>query len=277
MTTDTKNRMFEGQVALITGAGRGVGRAVALMLAAHGASVVINDLDEAPATETVATIQELGGRATAVIGNVTQDDFADRFIGAAITEYGRLDILINNAGYTWDSLIHQMTDEQFQAMLDMHLITPFRLIRAAAPYMREAAKGEIAAGDQARSRKIVNVSSVAGVTGNVGQANYASAKAGLIGLTKSVAKEWAPFNVHCNAVAFGLIDTRLTGAKEKGETVQGIAVGIPEKVRQMFESSIPQKRAGTPEEAASAIFYLASPLSDYVTGQVLNINGGMYT
>lgn len=269
-------KMLEGKVAIITGSGRGVGRAAAEMFAAHGASVVVNDLDEKPAAETVAAIKEKGGQAIAVVGNVTVPDFPKRIIGDTIQAFSKLDILVNNAGYTWDSLIHKMTDEQFQAMLDVHLITPFRLIREAAPYMRDVAKEEIEQGQNVY-RKIVNVSSVAGIMGNVGQANYSSAKAGVIGLTKTIAREWGQFNINSNAVAFGLIDTRLTQEKEKGESVNGVAVGIPAKVRQMFEQSIPQRRAGLPEEAAAAIFYLASPLSNYVNGHVINITGGWYT
>jgi 3-oxoacyl-[acyl-carrier protein] reductase len=269
-------KLLEGKVAIITGSGRGVGRAAAELFAEHGASVVVNDLDEQPAAEMVAAIQEKGGQAIAVVGNVTAPDFPKRIIEETISTFGKLDILVNNAGYTWDALIHKMTDEQFQAMLDVHLITPFRLIREASPYMRDVAKAEIEQGKQVY-RKIVNVSSVAGLMGNVGQANYASAKAGVIGLTKTIAREWGPFNINCNAVAFGLIDTRLTQEKEKGETVEGVAVGIPAKVRQMFEQSIPQRRAGTPEEAAAAILYLASPLSNYVNGHVINISGGWYT
>lgn len=269
-------KLLEGKVAIITGAGRGVGKAAAELFAEHGAAVVVNDLDGKPAADTVSAIKEQGGQAIAVPGNVAEPDFPKRIIGETIRSFGKLDILVNNAGYTWDSLVHKMTDEQFQAMLDVHLVAPFRLVREAAPYMREAAKREIEQGIR-NHRKIINVSSVAGIMGNVGQANYASAKAGVIGLTKTIAREWGPFHIHCNAVAFGLIDTRLTREKEKGESVQGIAVGIPAKVRQMFEQSIPQRRAGTPEEAAAAIFYLASPLSDYVNGHVVQVNGGWYT
>ncbi|GAX88442.1 SDR family NAD(P)-dependent oxidoreductase [Effusibacillus lacus] len=270
-------RMLEGKVAIITGSGRGVGRAAAEMFAEHGAAVVINDLDEGPATEVVSAIKEKGGQAIAVVGSVTDPGFPKRVFEEAVGAFGRVDILVNNAGYTWDSLIHKMTDEQFQAMLDVHLIAPFRLIREATPYFVGAAKEEAEQGQTPSVRKIINVSSVSGVMGNVGQANYSSAKAGVIGLTKAVAREWGQFNINCNAVAFGLIDTRLTQAKEKGENIDGIALGIPEKVRQMIEMQIPQRRAGTPEEAAGAIFYLASPLSNYVNGHVLNITGGSYT
>ncbi|MGE5702097.1 MAG: SDR family NAD(P)-dependent oxidoreductase [Clostridia bacterium] len=269
-------KMLDGQVAMITGSGCGVGRAVAEMMAEQGARIVVSDKDEGPAQEVVQAIKEKGGEAIAVCGDVTAPDFPAMIVSETIAAFGQLDILVNNAGYTWDSLIHKMTDDQFQKMLDIHLIAPFRLIREAAPYLRDAGKADLENGTP-RYRKIVNVTSVAGVMGNVGQANYSSAKAGLVGLTKTVAKEWAGFNVNCNAIAFGMIDTRLTQAKEKGEMVDGVAVGIPEKVRQMFEQSIPQRRAGTVEEAAQGILYLASPLSNYVNGHVLHLNGGLYT
>ncbi|WP_433742471.1 SDR family NAD(P)-dependent oxidoreductase [Falsibacillus pallidus] len=268
--------MMENQVAIITGSGRGVGKACAMQMAQAGAKVIISDRDEAPAVETVEEIRAGGGEAAYFIGDVTAPEFARELMHFAVETYGEIDVLVNNAGYTWDGMIHKMTDEQFQAMIDIHLMAPFRLIREASPYFRDAGKKDKEQGIE-KYRKIVNVSSVAGVMGNVGQANYSSAKAGLIGLTKTVAREWGAYNVNCNAVAFGLIDTRLTQSKEKGEMVNGSAVGIPEKVRAMFEKSIPQGRAGTAEEAANAIFYLASPLSNYTNGQVLHINGGWYT
>ncbi|RDI43230.1 SDR family NAD(P)-dependent oxidoreductase [Falsibacillus pallidus] len=267
---------MENQVAIITGSGRGVGKACAMQMAQAGAKVIISDLDEAPAVEAVEEIRAKGGEAAYFAGDVTAPEFAKELMHFAVETYGGIDVLVNNAGYTWDGMIHKMSDEQFQAMIDIHLMAPFRLIREASPYFRDAGKKDKEQGIE-KYRKIVNVSSVAGVMGNVGQANYSSAKAGLIGLTKTVAREWGAYNVNCNAVAFGLIDTRLTQSKEKGETVNGSAVGIPEKVRAMFEKSIPQGRAGTAEEAAQAIFYLASPLSNYTNGQVLHINGGWYT
>jgi 3-oxoacyl-[acyl-carrier protein] reductase len=268
--------LLENQVAIITGAGRGVGRETALMFANQGARVVVTDKDEAPAAEVVAEIKNNGGQAIAFYGNVTSSDFPKQLVGEAVSAFGRLDILVNNAGYTSDALIHNMTDEQFQAMLVIHLIAPFRLIREAAPYMRNAAKAEMEQGI-VHHRKIINVSSVAGQKGNVGQANYSSAKSGVIGLTKTVALEWGGFNINCNCVSFGFIDTRLTQPKENGEVVDGVAVGIPEKVRDMFIGKIPQKRPGAASEAAAGIFFLASPYSNYVNGQVLSVNGGTYT
>ncbi|WP_062196990.1 SDR family NAD(P)-dependent oxidoreductase [Massilibacterium senegalense] len=262
--------ILDNQVAIITGAGRGVGRAVAEQVAHAGGKVVVCDLDESVAKEVVTVIEDAGGEAIACIGDITKPTFPKQVVDQAMKTFGQVDIVVNNAGYTWDSMIHKMSDEQFQAMLDIHLITPFRMIREVSAHFRTPR-------EDGTYRKIVNVSSVAGVMGNVGQANYASAKAGLIGLTKTVAREWASFQVNCNAVAFGMIDTRLTQVKENGESVFGISVGIPEKVRTMFEQSIPQKRSGTPKEAADAIFYLLSPFSNYVNGQVLHVNGGWYT
>ncbi|MED1919249.1 SDR family oxidoreductase [Bacillus thuringiensis] len=268
--------MLENQVAIVTGSGRGVGRETALMLAEQGARVVVSDKDEAPAAEVVSEIKQKGGEAILFCGDVTEADFAKKITETSISAFGRLDILVNNAGLTLDNMIHNMTDEQFYTILDIHLVAPFRLIREAAPYMRDAAKEEIEQGI-VHHRKIINVSSVAGVRGNVGQANYASAKAGVIGLTKVVALEWGKFNINANAVAFGFIDTRLTKPKEEAEVIDGVQLGIPEKVRNMFIDKIPQKRPGDAKEAAAGILYLASPLSNYVNGQVLQINGGSYT
>lgn len=262
--------ILANQVALITGAGRGVGKAVAEQVAKAGAKVVVCDLDEEVAHEVVEMIRTSGGEAVPFIGDVTKATFPKQVVEKTIQTFGHIDILVNNAGYTWDGMVHKMSDELFQAMLDIHLLTPFRLIREVAPYFRSPREDGV-------YRKIVNVSSVAGVMGNVGQANYASAKAGLIGLTKTIAREWASFQVNCNSVAFGMIDTRLTQVKENGEQLKGISLGIPEKVREMFAQSIPQKRPGTTDEAADAIFYLLSPYSNYVNGQVLHVNGGWYT
>ncbi len=270
---------LEGKIAIVTGGGRGIGWATAERLAAEGARVVISDLDAIAAAEAVASIHSAGGSAQAVPGDVTAVDFPDQLMSATQASFGGLDILINNAGYTWDGTIHRMADEQWQAMLEVHLTAPFRLVRAAAPLMREAAKREIAEQGRARPRKIVNVSSTSGTRGNSGQANYAAAKAGVIGLTKALAREWGPFNIQVNAAAFGLIDTRLTTPKEYGERLRWgdreIALGIPEAMRSQAIRLIPMGRPGTPQEAAGVIVFLASALADYVSGQVLEVTGGL--
>ena len=271
-------RLLEGKTAIVTGAGRGIGQAAADLLALEGARVLVVDLDEQPLSVTLALIIGRGGVARAMIGDVTQPDFPGRLMEAAHKTFGGLDVLVNNAGFTWDGTVHKMTDEQWQAILDVHLTAPFRLIRAAAPLLREAAKREIAAGGRAQARKIVNISSTSGTRGNFGQANYAAAKAGVIGLTRSLAREWGPFNIQVNCVAFGLIDTRLTRGKEAGEKLTRdqaeIALGIPADMRESAIRLIPMGRPGTPAEAAGAILFFASPLSDYVSGQVLEVTGG---
>jgi len=269
--------LMEGKVAIITGAGRGVGQAAALMMAKEGATVVVNDLDAGPAEETVKKIRDMGGQALAFPGSVTDKDFPDRIMKKTYEEFGYIDILVNNAGYTWDGVIHKMTDEQWYAMIDVHTTAPFRMIRAAAPYMREKAKEEMEKGLPVRRRKIVNVTSVSGLFGNAGQANYSAAKMGVVGLTKTIAKEWGRFQINCNAVAFGFIDTRLTQPKEKGETIDGkIALGIPSASRDLMIRMIPLQRAGQPEDAAGGIMMLISPFADYVTGHVLVVDGGAH-
>ena len=268
--------MLDGKVAIITGSGRGIGKAAALMMAKEGAAVVISDIDPVPAQETVAEITALPGKAVSLAGDITTADFPEKLVNIALQCFGRLDILVNNAGYTWDAVVHKMTDQQWYAMIDVHVTAPFRLLRAAAPYIRETARKEIAEGKLVM-RKIVNVMSIAGTMGNAGQANYSSAKAALSGLTKTIAREWGPLNINCNAVAFGVIETRLTDEKEKGVKIfeQKIAVGIPKDMKQAMLMNVPLRRAAQPEEAAAGIFFLASPLSDYVTGHILHVDGGL--
>lgn len=272
-------RLLEGKVALITGSGRGIGRAAAELFAQHGARVVISDIDPAPAEETASAIRAAGSDAISVPGDVTDKLFAKEIVGTAIDKLGGLDIIVNNAGYTWDAVIHKMSDEQWEAILAVHLTAPFRIIRAAAPYLRDTAKKEREQLGHARPRKIINISSTSGTRGNAGQANYSSAKAAVVGLAKTLAREWGQFNIQVNAVAFGRIDTRLTQPKEKEEKIQRgdaeIAIGIPKERLDRTTPMIPMGRAGTPAEAAGAIFFFASPFSDYVSGQVLEVTGGL--
>ena len=268
-----------GKVALVSGSGRGIGRAIALKLAREGAAIVINDLDEAPAAAVLAELAAAGCSAAACVGDVTAPDFADRFVGTALDRFGGLDIVVNNAGYTWDATIGNTTDEQFQAMVDVHLVAPFRILRAASEPIRSLAKREAADGREV-FRKVVNVSSIAGLGGNVGQVGYASAKASLIGLTRTMAKEWGRFKVNVNCVAFGLIETRLTkeiAARQESIEVAGreIMVGVRPEVLDVMARSIPLGRAGTPDEAANAVYLFCSPESDYVSGQVIVAGGGL--
>lgn len=269
---------LQGQVALVSGSGRGIGLAIAHKLASEGARLVINDLDAAPAEEAVAAIRAGGGQAVACIGSVTAPGFAERFVGTALEAYGGLDIIVNNAGYTWDSVIQKMSDEQWAAILDVHLGAPFRILRAASDFIREAARQEAEAG-QERFRKVVNISSTSGVFGNAGQANYAAAKAGVNGLTRALAKEWGRYKVNVNSVAFGLIKTRLTEASAAGDAriaIEGrqIKVGVNPQILENAEKTIPIGRAGTPQEAAGAVYLFCCPESNYVSGQVLVCAGG---
>jgi 3-oxoacyl-[acyl-carrier protein] reductase len=271
-------RLLKDKVAIITGAGRGIGRACAELFAAHGASLALSDIDRSPAHEASQKITGAGGNAIAVEGDVTDPGFATRLIKTVLDSYGRIDAIINNAGYTWDGTIHKMTDEQWQAMLDVHLTAPFRIVRAASEYLRETAKREKEELGRAVSRKIVNISSVTGTRGNAGQANYAAGKAGIIGLTKTLAKEWGRFNIQVNAVAFGFIETRLTQSKEVGERITrdsiDVALGIPQQNRELALKFIPMGRGGTSEEAAGSVLFFSSSLADYVSGQVLEVTGG---
>ena len=272
---------LSSKTAIISGSGRGIGRALALKLASEGASVVVNDLDEAPAAEVVAAIEAAGGRAVSCVGNVTAEDFGERFVQTALREFGGLDIIVNHAGYTRDGVIHKQTDEQFQSMLDVHLIAPFRILRAAAEPIRLFQKREAAEGREV-IRKVVNIASMTGTNGNAGQVNYAAAKAGLVGVTKTLSKEWGRYKVCVNCVAFGFIETRLTKASDDPETeieIEGrkIKAGVPAAMLDSLNAMIPLGRAGTPEEAAGSIYLFCIPESDYVSGQVLIVSGGMNT
>ncbi|MEA2133136.1 MAG: 3-oxoacyl-[acyl-carrier protein] reductase [Solirubrobacteraceae bacterium] len=269
--------VLDGKVAIVTGSARGIGRATAELLSEQGAKVLINDLDADLAEQTAS---EIAGETVVYSGDLTKDEAADDLVRTAVDAWGKLDIIVNNAGYTVDAPIHKMSDDQFQKMLDIHTIVPFRVLRAAAPHLREPAKQEREQGVEV-FRKVVNVSSISGTMGNAGQANYAAGKAGVVGLTKTLAKEWGQFKINVNAVAFGYIETRLTASKDSdnvmeigGEKVQ---LGIPDQLRGMASMLIPLGRPGSPEEAAGGVFFLCSPWSNYVHGQVLNITGGQFT
>ena len=271
---------LDGKVAIVTGAGRGIGRAIASRLASAGAAVVINDLDEQAVTETGAAIREQGAKAAAVAGDVTAPAFPQKLVEAAVERFGSVDIIVNNAGYTWDNVIQKMSDEQFQAMLDIHVVAPFRILRAASTWIREKAKTEISAGTRIM-RKVVNITSIAGLDGNAGQAGYSSGKAAVVGLTKTMAKEWGRYNVNVNAVGFGIIETRLTQPlSQAGAKIdiagREIAVGVQQQALDIVRTQCPLGRLGTPEEAAGAVLFFCSPLSDYVTGEVLVCGGGYH-
>jgi len=268
--------VLDGKVAIVTGSARGIGRATAELLSAQGANVVINDLDADVAQQTA---HEIAGDTAVFAGDLTKGDAPEKLVQTAIDAWGKIDIIVNNAGYTLDGPVHKLSDDWWDRMLAIHLTVPFKVIRAAAPHLREPAKAEKAEGKEV-FRKIVNISSTSGVFGNAGQANYSAGKMGVVGLTKTVAKEWGQFKVNVNAVAFGFVDTRLTQAKDDenqmeidGEKVQ---LGIPEQMRGMASMLIPLGRPATPEEAAGGVFFLCSPWSNYVHGQVLNVTGGLF-
>jgi 3-oxoacyl-[acyl-carrier protein] reductase len=268
----------EGKVALVTGGGRGIGREICLKLASEGAKVVVNDLDTQPAKEVVEAIRSGGGEAIACVGSVTAPDFAERFVAAATETYKGLDIIINNAGYTWDAVIQRMTDEQWYALMDVHLTAPFRILRAAQPVIKALHKSESEAGSEV-FRKVINISSISGLGGNAGQVNYASAKAGVTGLTKTLAKEWGRYKVNVNCVAFGIIKTRLTAPASSGSDIsiegRSIKVGVSKELMEISEQMIPLGRSGTPQEAAGAVFLLCLPESNYISGQTVICGGGL--
>ncbi len=271
-------KKLEGKVAIVSGSGRGIGQAIAIKLASEGARVIVNDLDDAPAQETVERIRAAGSDAWAVVGDVTEPDFGARFVGAALERFGGLDIIVNNAGYAWDSVVQKMTDEQWQAMLDVHATAPARILRAAAEPIRQMAKKEKDAG-RIVQRKVVNITSIAGLYGNAGQAAYSAGKAAVIGLTKALAKEWGRYNVNVNAVAFGYIQTRMTQPVGSVEAVAHIGnrevkMGVQPEMLEFMRKMIPLGRGGTPEEAAGAVFLFCIPESDYISGEVLLASGG---
>jgi 3-oxoacyl-[acyl-carrier protein] reductase len=269
--------VLDGKVAIVTGSARGIGRATAELLSEQGAKVVINDLDGDVAEQTSS---EVAGETVVYAGDLTKEGAPDALVQTAIDAWGKIDIIVNNAGYTIDGPIHKLSDDAFQRMLDIHTVVPFRVIRAAAPHLREPAKAERERGEEV-FRKIVNVSSISGTMGNAGQANYSAGKSAVVGLTKTLAKEWGQFKINVNAVAFGYIETRLTASKVEDNTMEiggeKVQLGIPDQMRGMASMLIPLGRPGSPEEAAGGVFFLCSPWSNFVHGQVLNITGGQFT
>jgi 3-oxoacyl-[acyl-carrier protein] reductase len=268
--------ILDDKVAIVTGSARGIGRATAELFTSQGAKVLINDLDADVAEQTAS---ELDGDTIVFGGDLTKPGVCDELVAKTVGEWGKVDILVNNAGYTIDAPLHKMSDDAFQRMLDIHNIVPFRMCRAVAPHMREPAKAEREEGVEV-FRKIVNVSSISGTMGNAGQANYASGKSGVVGLTKTLAKEWGQFKINVNAVAFGYIETRLTADKDGDNTMeidgQTVQLGIPSQMRQLAPALIPIGRPGTPAEAAGGVFLLCTPWANYITGQVLTISGGQF-
>ena len=269
--------LLDGKAAIVTGSARGIGRATAELFAAEGAKVLINDLDADVAEQAAG---EIDGETAVHAGDLTEEGAADKLVEAAVEAFGSIDIAVNNAGYTWDGVVHRMEDRQFQAMLDIHTVVPFRVARALAPHWREAAKAEMGEGKEV-FRKLINISSVSGTMGNAGQANYSAAKAGVVGLTKTLAKEWGQFKINVNAVAFGFVETRLTASKEAGEKMtapggEEVELGIPDQMREMAKFVIPLGRPAQPEEAAGPVLFLASELANYVHGQVVNVTGGQF-
>lgn len=270
---------LEGKTAIVTGSGRGIGRAIAQRLASAGARVMLNDLDEKMLLESKAALPG-GDRVQHFAGDLTDPQVPGKIVEATLDQFGALDIIVNNAGYSWDNVIQKTTDEQFQAMLDIHLVTPFRLLRAASTHIRETAKAEIASGRRVM-RKVVNITSISGTDGNPGQISYSSGKAGIIGLTKTLAKEWGRYNVNVNAVGFGLIETRLVQPLDgEGASMEmhghQIRLGVQPSLLDSVKSACPLGRLGTPAEAAGAVLFFCSPLSDYVTGEVLICGGGLH-
>jgi 3-oxoacyl-[acyl-carrier protein] reductase len=267
-----------GRTAIVTGGGRGIGRAIVQSLALAGASVLAADLDEESLKETKTLVHD-SHRFAAICGDLTDPSFPQQIVGFALEGFRSIDIIVNCAGYSWDGVIQKTSDEQFLAMLDIHIVAPFRLLRAASTYLREAAKRETAAGQRVM-RKVVNITSISGTDGNAGQAGYGAGKAGVIGLTKTLAREWGRYNINVNAVGFGLIQTRMTQPlTPEGNISMGgkdIPIGVQPAMLESIAASCPLGRIGTPEEAAGAVFFFCSPLSDYVTGEVLICSGGFH-
>ena len=269
---------LSGTTAIVTGGGRGIGRAIVHQLVSAGANVLVCDLDQQALQETQASARNSECVAP-ICGDLMEPTFPEQIVNAALKALGLIDIVVNCAGFSWGGVIQKTTDEQFLAMLNIHVVAPFRLLRAASQYLRETAKQEIAGGQRVM-RKVVNITSITGTGGNPGQAGYAAGKAGVIGLTKTLAKEWGRYNINVNAVGFGLIQTRMTQPlKPEAKINMGgkdIPIGVQPAMLDSIAAACPLGRIGTPEEAAGAVLFFCSPLSDYVTGEVLICSGGYH-
>jgi 3-oxoacyl-[acyl-carrier protein] reductase len=267
-----------GKTAIVTGGARGIGQAIVQLLASAGANIVASDLDHESLQETLSSLREPNAAAS-IAGDLTDPSFPHQIVDAALARFHSIDIIVNCAGFSWDNVIQKTSDEQFLAMLDIHLVAPFRLLRAASHYLRETAKKETVAG-QRIMRKVVNITSISGTDGNAGQAGYGAGKAGIIGLTKTLAKEWGRYNINVNAVGFGLIQTRMTQPLSPEAKIRlgekDIPIGVQPALIESATASCPLGRMGTAQEAAGAVFFFCSPLSDYVTGEVLTCSGGYH-
>jgi len=269
---------LRGKTAIITGGGRGIGKAIVQRLVSAGANALVCDLDQEALEEMKASPRN-PERVATIQGDLMEPDVPQQIVDAALEVFGSIDIIVNCAGFSWDSVIQKTSDEQFLAMLNIHVMAPFRLLRAASGYLRETAKREIADGQRVM-RKVVNITSISGTDGNPGQAGYSAGKAGVIGLTKSLAKEWGRYNINVNAVGFGLIQTRMIQPLKLGGEInmrgKDIPIGVQSALLDSIVAGCPLGRTGTPEEAAGAVMFSCSPLSDYVTGEVLICSGGFH-
>jgi len=268
-------KLLDGKTAIITGAGRGIGKEIARVFLEQGARLVLNDLEQEPLSETIEELKRENTQVVGIAGSIIKEEVTNAIVKLAMDTYGGIDIIVNNAGHTWDAVIQKTSDEMWYKMIDLHATAPFRLLRAAQPFLRDAAKKEKAEGIIV-NRKVVNISSLSGVTGGAGQVNYAASKAAIIGLTKSLAKEWGHLNINVNCLAFGWIDTRLT--QEKAKTIidnHEVAIGVPKTMTDDLKKLIPLGRSGTTLDAAYPVLFLSSLYSDFISGQVLVVDGGL--
>ncbi|KAJ5816511.1 hypothetical protein N7447_008744 [Penicillium robsamsonii] len=264
---------IDGHVVFITGGAQGIGRAAATLLASKGAKIVLADVDETKANEAVKELRLEGYEAACVVGDALDEAFPAKAVAAALKAFGKVNCLINNAGFCYDSAIHKMSDEKWDTVMKIHNYVPFRMIRALSTHWMNPQTADM-------PKTVINVSSTSGLHGQMGQINYSTAKSGILGLTKTVAAEWARYNVRCNAVAYGWMDTRLTRPPTEEKVVlagQSIVTGIPANARKFRDTSdIPLGRPGTVDDAANVMLFLASPMSSYVTATCIECTGGRY-